>query len=116
MGRKEDARTVLHAGPYEGCLEKQLDYLADHGAPGFYKARGTTSSDGFCSIEDLVHQAQHMAVLFMDDKALQADRSSLLANLPPRPECLPGLLTNGAFSVVPAMLARERLGDAAGAM
>ena len=127
LGRKEDARAVLRAGPFDE-IEQVLDWLAETGAPpGSVRPRGEEASEengmAFWVADDFVAHAKFLELL-LDDEAPPA---SALAELP-EPKVVAKLGMTLAFpwgscmhmiqiiSMVPAMLAHERLGSVDGAL
>ena len=119
LGRKEDARAVLHAGPYDE-LPPQFDWIAKAGG-ALWRPRGVAGDHpGILGADDFLAHAQFLDVLVADEPPA----SKILAALPePEPAAMLGVLCswgslgNYHFStVLVAMLAHERLGSTTSAM
>ena len=121
LGRKDDARAVLHAGPFTE-LGSVYDYCHDNSAPGMIRPRGVTTGEAMLSADDMLMHAQYLDLLLAEE----LPPASALAALP-GPHAASALGTKGAKGValadiisvstlVPCMLAHERVGHTEGAL
>eukprot|EP01045_Picozoa_sp_COSAG04_P000395 COSAG04_NODE_9_length_43480_cov_106.113806_8_plen_362_part_00 len=119
FGRKEDARALLYAGPFDE-LEPIFDWLSDNSTAGVLLARGATEGGGLGATDDFLMHGKFLELLLTDEAPL----TSALALLPePRVAADLGLtLPWGNFfatyfsTITTCMLAHERAGSAEGAL
>jgi len=120
LGRKEDARAILYAGPYED-LPPQFDWIAEVTGPVWRPRGSAVDHTGVFAAEDFLAHAQFLDVVLADEAPPAAEA---LARLPePEKAARLGVLSpfgsiaNLHFSTVgAAMLAHERLGSTEGAL
>jgi hypothetical protein len=121
LGRKADARAVLHAGPFSE-LGPVYDYCFENSNPGMIRPRGDTEGAEMLSADDMLMHAQYLDLLVAEE----VPPASALEALP-APQAAAALGIKGVKGValadiiscstmVPCMLAHERLGQTEGAM